>query len=89
MSKQAAATGKQEPAPPVERPVVPPAGWEPNILAIACHYCAFAAADLAGVMRLSYPPNVKIIRLPCTGKLDHFYVLRALERGFDGIFVAG
>lgn len=88
MSKQAAA-GKQEPAPPVERPVAPPAGWEPDILAIACHYCAFAAADLAGVMRLSYPPNVKIIRLPCTGKLDHFYVLRALERGFDGIFVAG
>jgi len=66
-----------------------PAGWEPNILAFACHYCAFAAADLAGVMRLSYPPNVKIIRLPCTGKLDHFYMLRAFERGVDGVFVAG
>jgi coenzyme F420-reducing hydrogenase delta subunit len=56
---------------------------------MACHYCAFAAADLAGVMRLSYEPNVKIIRLPCTGKLDHSYVLRAFERGVDGIFVAG
>ncbi len=66
-----------------------PDGWEPEILAFACHYCAFAAADLAGVMRLSYPANVKIIRLPCTGKLDHSYILRAFERGVDGIFVAG
>jgi len=63
--------------------------WEPNVLAIACHYCAFAAADLAGVMRLSYSPNVKIIRLPCTGKVDHSYILRAFERGVDGLFVAG
>ena len=63
--------------------------WKPNILAFACHYCAFAAADLAGVMRLSYPTNVKIIRLPCTGKLDHYYILRAFERGADGVFVAG
>ena len=66
-----------------------PQGWEPNILAFACHYCAFAAADLAGVMRLSYPTSVKVIRLPCTGKLDPYYVLRALERGVDGVFVAG
>ena len=63
--------------------------WDAKILAFACHYCAFAAADLAGVMRLSYPPNVKIIRLPCTGKLDHIHILRAFERGVDGIFVAG
>ncbi len=63
--------------------------WEPSILAFACHYCAFAAADLAGVMRLSYSPNVNIIRLPCTGKLDHSYVLRAFEKGIDGVFVAG
>jgi len=73
----------------IENVQEPPPGWEPNILAFACHYCAFAAADLAGVMRLSYPTNVKIIRLPCTGKLDPYYVLRALERGVDGVFVAG
>jgi F420-non-reducing hydrogenase iron-sulfur subunit len=66
-----------------------PEGFEPNILAFACHYCAFAAADLAGIMRLKYSPSVKIIRLPCTGKLDHIYVLRAFERGVDGVFVAG
>jgi F420-non-reducing hydrogenase iron-sulfur subunit len=64
-------------------------GWEPDILAFACHYCAFAAADLAGVMRLSYAPNVKVIRLPCTGKLDVVHILHAFERGVDGVFVAG
>ncbi len=66
-----------------------PEGWSPRILAFACHYCAFAAADLAGVMRLSYETNVKIIRLPCTGKLDHSYIMRAFERGADGVFAAG
>ncbi|TKB07962.1 hydrogenase iron-sulfur subunit [Desulforhopalus sp. IMCC35007] len=66
-----------------------PENWKANILAFACHYCAFAAADLAGVMRLSYPTNVKVIRLPCTGKLDQIYLLRAFERGVDGVFAAG
>ena len=73
----------------IEAPHEIPEGWEPNILAFACHYCAFAAADLAGVMRLSYPPAVKVIRLPCTGKLDYVHILHAFERGVDGVFVAG
>ena len=76
-------------AAPIETKQPVPVGWEPNVIAFACHYCAFAAADLAGVMRLSYPPNVKVIRLPCTGKLDHMHLLRAFERGVDGVFVAG
>ena len=63
--------------------------WEPRIIAFACHYCAFAAADLAGVMRRSYPESVKVIRLPCSGKLDYLYVLRAFEQGMDGVFCAG
>jgi len=66
-----------------------PDGWQANIIAFACHYCAFAAADLAGVMRLPYPANVKVVRLPCTGKLDQIYLLRAFERGIDGVFAAG
>jgi len=86
---ESAETTDRERASQVERPQEGPPGWEPNVLAFACHYCAFAAADLAGVMRLSYPTNVKIIRLPCTGKLDHIHVLRAFERGVDGVFVAG
>ncbi len=62
---------------------------EPKIVAFCCHYCAFAAADLAGVLRLKYPPNVHIIRLPCTGKLDALYILKAFEAGADGVMVAG
>ena len=88
MSGEATAVKKEEFS-SIEKPSSIPPDWKPNILAFACHYCAFAAADLAGVMRLSYPPNVKVIRLPCTGKLDHIYVLRAFERGMDGVFVAG
>ena len=88
---QTAAAAETEPAKNVEAATkdTVPADWEASILAFACHNCAFAAADLAGVMRLSYSPNVKIIRLSCTGKLGHSYVLRAFERGIDGVFVAG
>jgi F420-non-reducing hydrogenase iron-sulfur subunit len=64
-------------------------GFEPKIIAFCCHYCAFAAADLAGTMRLLYPPNVHIVRLPCTGKVDALYLLKAFEEGADGVFVAG
>jgi coenzyme F420-reducing hydrogenase delta subunit len=74
---------------PEKSPGEIPPDWKANIIAFACHYCAFAAADLAGVMRLSYSPSVKVVRLPCTGKLDQIYVLRAFERGIDGVFVAG
>lgn len=88
MSQQTEAAAPEEAA-SIEKPREAPEGWEPSILAFACHYCAFAAADLAGVMRLSYPSSVKVIRLPCTGKLDHLYVLRAFVRGLDGVFVAG
>ena len=63
--------------------------FEPQILAFACHYCAYAAADLTGSMRLSYPTNIKIVKLPCTGKFDVLYALKAFERGADGVFVAG
>ena len=73
----------------IEKPHETPSDWEPNILAFACHYCAFAAADLAGVMRLSYPASVKVVRLPCTGKLDYIHILHAFEKGVDGVFVAG
>lgn len=88
MTKQEESLARQD-GESVEQRREIPSGWEPNIIAFACHYCAFAAADLAGVMRLSYPTNVKIIRLPCSGKLDHYYVLRAFERGIDGVFVVG
>jgi coenzyme F420-reducing hydrogenase delta subunit len=62
---------------------------EPLILAFCCHYCAYAAADLAGSMRLQYPQNVRVLRLPCTGKIEVNYILAAFERGVDGVIVAG
>lgn len=62
---------------------------EPLILAFCCHYCAYAAADLAGSMRLQYPANVRVLRLPCTGKLEVNYIMTAFERGVDGVIVAG
>ena len=63
--------------------------FEPKIIAFCCHYCAFAAADLAGTMRLQYPPNIRVVRLPCTGKVDALYLVKAFEEGADGVFVAG
>lgn len=62
---------------------------EPLILALCCHYCAYAAADLAGSMRLQYPANVRLLRFPCTGKIEPNNIMNAFERGIDGVFVAG
>jgi len=63
--------------------------YEPKIVAFCCNFCAFAAADLAGAMRLQYPPNVRIIKLPCTGKVDAIHIMKAFEEGADAVFVAG
>lgn len=63
--------------------------FEPEIVAFCCHYCAYAAADLAGSMRLEYPTSIKVVELPCTGKLDVLYVLRSFEAGADAVIVAG
>lgn len=63
--------------------------FAPVIVAFCCHYCAYTAADMAGSMRLSYPPNVKIIRVPCSGKVGAIHIMRALQKGADGVYVAG
>jgi coenzyme F420-reducing hydrogenase delta subunit len=63
--------------------------FEPEILAFCCNYCAYAAADLAGSMRMEYPSNVKILHVPCTGRVDVLHLLTALEQGVDGVMVAG
>lgn len=60
-----------------------------NILGLCCEHCAYAAADLAGGLRLQYPPEIKVVQIPCTAKVDILTSLRALEEGADGIFVAG
>ncbi len=63
--------------------------FEPKIVAFCCHYCAYASADLAGSMRLQYPTGVRIIRTPCTGRLEMEYYMKALEKGADGVLIAG
>lgn len=63
--------------------------FEPIIAAFACEYCAYTAADMAGALRIAYPPNVRIIRVPCTGKVDTLHIMRALQKGADGVLVAG
>jgi len=60
-----------------------------QIVAYCCQHCAYAAADLAGGLRIQYPPNVRVVMLPCTGKLDALLVLQAFEDGADGVMVAG
>jgi len=60
-----------------------------NIVAYCCEHCAYAAADLAGGLRLQYPAAVKIVELPCTGRIDVLSVLLAFEEGVDGVMAAG
>jgi coenzyme F420-reducing hydrogenase delta subunit len=60
-----------------------------NIIAYCCEHCAYAAADLAGGLRMQYPPSVKVVQLPCTGRLDVLSVLLAFEEGVDGVMAAG
>jgi F420-non-reducing hydrogenase iron-sulfur subunit len=60
-----------------------------NIIAYCCEHCAYAAADLAGGLRMQYPPTIKVVQLPCTGRIDVLVVLHAFEGGADGVMVAG
>jgi coenzyme F420-reducing hydrogenase delta subunit len=63
--------------------------WKPEIIAFCCNYCAYAAADLAGARRMQYPPNIRIVHSPCTGKIEMEHILDAFEKGIDGVLVAG
>ncbi len=84
---EAAAAGAEAAEEAPKKPVDP--DFEPEIIVFACHYCAYAAADLAGSMRLQYPSNIRMIKLPCTGKLEVIHLLRAIEAGADGVYAAG
>ena len=65
------------------------AEFEPKIIAFACNWCTYAAADIAGTSRIQYPANVRIVRVMCSGMVDPIYVLKAFEMGADGVLVAG
>ncbi len=63
--------------------------YEPKIVAFCCNWCSYAGADLAGTTRIQYPPNVRIIRVMCSGRVDPSFVLKAFDLGADGVIVAG
>lgn len=63
--------------------------FNPKIIAFACNWCSYAAADLAGVSRMQYPPDMKIIRVMCSGGVNPNYILKAFEKGADGVLVSG
>jgi coenzyme F420-reducing hydrogenase delta subunit len=62
---------------------------EPKIVAFLCNWCSYAGADLAGVSRFQYPVNVRIIRVPCSGRINPLYIVKALQEGADGVLVSG
>jgi len=66
-----------------------PAAFEPKIVAFVCNWCTYAGADLAGTSRLQYAPNVRIVKLPCTGRIDPLFILKAFEGGADAVLVSG
>jgi len=63
--------------------------FEPKIIGFLCNWCAYAGADLTGVSRIQYPPNIRIIRVMCSGRVDPSFILEALKDGADGVLVAG
>jgi F420-non-reducing hydrogenase iron-sulfur subunit len=62
---------------------------EPKIVAFLCNWCSYAGADLAGVSRFQYPVNIRIIRVPCSGRINPLYIVKALQEGADGVLVSG
>ena len=63
--------------------------WEPKIVAFLCNWCSYAGADLAGVSRLQYGANIRIIKVPCSGRINPLYIVKALQNGVDGVLVSG
>ncbi|MBS7262379.1 MAG: hydrogenase iron-sulfur subunit [Eubacteriales bacterium] len=63
--------------------------FKPTIVAFCCNWCSYAGADLAGTSRLSYPANVKIVRVPCSCRVNPLFILRAFQRGADGVILCG
>jgi len=63
--------------------------FEPKLVAFVCTWCTYAGADLAGTSRMHYPSNVRVVKFPCTGRIDPVFILRAFQKGADGVLVSG
>jgi len=70
-------------------PMATESGWQPNIVAMVCRWCTYAGADLAGTSRLTYPATVRLVRFPCTGRMNPLFILKAFDHGADGVLVSG
>ena len=62
---------------------------EPKVIGFLCNWCSYAGADMAGTSRISYPPNIRILRVPCSGRVDPLIILRSFQQGADGVLIAG
>ena len=63
--------------------------WEPKIVAFLCNWCSYAGADLAGTSRIQYPASIRVIRVPCSGRIDPLFILASIQKGADGVLVSG
>ncbi len=63
--------------------------WKPKIIAIICNWCSYAGADLAGGARIQYPPDVRAVRVMCTGRVDTLFIMKAFQDGADGVLISG
>ena len=63
--------------------------WQPKIIAFLCNWCSYAGADLAGVSRIQYPPTIRVVRVPCSGRINPFFIIKSLMDGWDGVLVSG
>jgi coenzyme F420-reducing hydrogenase delta subunit len=63
--------------------------WEPLIVGFCCNWCSYAGADLAGTSRIEYPHNIRIIRVPCSGRVNPQFIMKAFQKGADAVLVAG
>ena len=75
------------PAQPSETLQVPEAEFKPKILAFTCKWCTYAGADLAGLNRMKYPADIRLLRVPCSGRVNPQFVLEALQKGCDGVII--
>jgi len=64
-------------------------GYQPKVVGFLCNWCSYAGADMAGTSRSTYPPNIRIIRVPCSGRIDPLLVVKSLQLGADGVLIAG
>jgi coenzyme F420-reducing hydrogenase delta subunit len=74
----------------IEKPeLVAPEGWQPVIIGILCNWCSYAGSDLTGTSRIQYPPNIRIIRVPCSSRVDPWFIMKALQTTADGVLISG